>query len=59
MKQKSQGKGPNKSLVRLKYLQKYCNELLSCDQHVSQSADLAKFLQPNEKELKPEFTKNR
>ncbi|XP_032442563.1 NADPH oxidase organizer 1a [Xiphophorus hellerii] len=58
VKQKSQGKGPNKSLVRLKYLQKYCNELLSCDQHVSQSADLAKFLQPNEKELKPEFTKN-
>uniref|UniRef100_A0A3B3UJK8 NADPH oxidase organizer 1a n=1 Tax=Poecilia latipinna TaxID=48699 RepID=A0A3B3UJK8_9TELE len=58
MKQKSQGKGPNKSLVRLKYLQKYCNELLSCDQHVSQSADLAKFLQPNENELKPEFTKN-
>ncbi|XP_014889129.1 NADPH oxidase organizer 1a isoform X2 [Poecilia latipinna] len=58
VKQKSQGKGPNKSLVRLKYLQKYCNELLSCDQHVSQSADLAKFLQPNENELKPEFTKN-
>uniref|UniRef100_A0A3B5LR90 NADPH oxidase organizer 1a n=1 Tax=Xiphophorus couchianus TaxID=32473 RepID=A0A3B5LR90_9TELE len=58
MKQKSQGKGPNKSLVCLKYLQKYCNELLSCDQHVSQSADLAKFLHPNEKELKPEFTKN-
>ncbi|XP_043957126.1 NADPH oxidase organizer 1a [Gambusia affinis] len=58
VKQKSQGKGPNKSLAHLKYLQKYCNELLSCDQHVSQSADLAKFLQPNEKELKPEFTKN-
>uniref|UniRef100_A0A3Q2DQ32 NADPH oxidase organizer 1a n=1 Tax=Cyprinodon variegatus TaxID=28743 RepID=A0A3Q2DQ32_CYPVA len=58
MKQKSQGKGPNKSLVRLKYLQKYCNNLLSCDPRVSQSADLVKFLQPKEKELQPEFTKN-
>ncbi|XP_038163707.1 NADPH oxidase organizer 1a [Cyprinodon tularosa] len=58
VKQKSQGKGPNKSLVRLKYLQKYCNNLLSCDPRVSQSADLVKFLQPKEKELQPEFTKN-
>ncbi|XP_012727823.2 NADPH oxidase organizer 1a [Fundulus heteroclitus] len=58
VKQKSQGKGPDKSLVRIKYLQKYCNDLLSCDQRVSQSADLVKFLQPKEKELQPEFTKN-
>lgn len=58
VKQKSQGKGSNKPLVRLKYLQKYCNELLSCDQRVSQSVDLVKFLQPKESELKPDFTKN-
>ncbi|MEQ2209069.1 hypothetical protein XENOCAPTIV_023690, partial [Xenoophorus captivus] len=40
-------------------LHKYCNELLRCDQQVLQSADLRMFLQPKEKELQPEFTKNR
>lgn len=55
----SQAKGSNKSLVRLKYLQKYCNELLSCDQQVSQSAVLIRFFQAKDQELQPEFTKNR
>ncbi|MED6274442.1 hypothetical protein CHARACLAT_016374 [Characodon lateralis] len=58
VKQKSHGKGLYKSVVCLKYLQKYCNELLRCDQQVLQSADLRRFLQPKEKELQPDFTKN-
>ncbi|XP_017277268.1 NADPH oxidase organizer 1a [Kryptolebias marmoratus] len=58
MKKRSQGKGSNKSLVRLKYLQKYCNDLLSCDPRVSQSADLIRFFQPKGQEPQLEFTKN-
>ncbi|XP_013870349.1 NADPH oxidase organizer 1a [Austrofundulus limnaeus] len=53
----SRSKRSSKSLVRLKYLQKYCNELLSCDPRVSQSADLIQFFQAKDQELQPEFTK--
>ncbi|XP_037544460.1 NADPH oxidase organizer 1a [Nematolebias whitei] len=55
---KSQRTGSNKSLVRLKYLQKYCDELLCCDPRVSQSADLIRFFQAKGQELQSEFTKN-
>uniref|UniRef100_A0A3B4GMT3 NADPH oxidase organizer 1 n=1 Tax=Pundamilia nyererei TaxID=303518 RepID=A0A3B4GMT3_9CICH len=58
VKQKSRGKAPTKSLVRLKYLQKYCNAVLSCDQRVSQSAELIQFLNPKEQDLQPDFAKN-
>ncbi|XP_037647584.1 NADPH oxidase organizer 1-like [Sebastes umbrosus] len=51
-------KGPLKSVKCLKFLQKYCNELLSCDPRVSQHADLFQFLHPNDQDLEPEFTKN-
>ncbi|XP_074513319.1 NADPH oxidase organizer 1-like [Sebastes fasciatus] len=53
-----QKKGPNKSLERLKFLQKYCNELLSCDPRVTQHADLFQFFHPNDQDLQPEFAKN-
>lgn len=59
MKRSGQRKGPSKSLVRLKFLEKYCNELLSCDPRVSQSADLIQFFHPKDQDLQPEFTKNR
>ncbi|XP_028267813.1 NADPH oxidase organizer 1-like [Parambassis ranga] len=58
MKQSSTQKGPTKSMVHLKLLQKYCDELLSSDPRVSQSAELLKFFQPKDKELQPDFTKN-
>ncbi|XP_020491964.1 NADPH oxidase organizer 1a [Labrus bergylta] len=51
-------KSATRSLTRLKSLQKYCNELLSCDPRVSQSADLIQFFHPKEQDLKPEFSKN-
>ncbi|XP_031728096.1 NADPH oxidase organizer 1a [Anarrhichthys ocellatus] len=51
-------KGPTKSLLRLKFLQKYCNKLLSCDEQVSQSADLIQFFHPKDQDLQPEFAKN-
>ncbi|XP_004558417.1 NADPH oxidase organizer 1a [Maylandia zebra] len=58
VKQKSRGKAPTKSLVRLKYLQKYCNAVLSCDQRVTQSAELIQFLNPKDQDLQPDFAKN-
>ncbi|XP_073350557.1 NADPH oxidase organizer 1a [Pagrus major] len=58
MKRSSQRKGPTKSLVRLKFLQKYCNELLSCDPQVTQSAELIQFFHPKDQDLQPEFAKN-
>ncbi|XP_023140615.2 NADPH oxidase organizer 1a [Amphiprion ocellaris] len=58
MRQKSPKKGPNKSMVRLKFLQKYCSELLSCDPRVCQSAGLLQFFHPKDQDLQPEFAKN-
>lgn len=51
-------KGPTKDLYRLKFLQTYCDELLTCDPRVGQSADLVRFLQPRDQDLEPEFNKN-
>ncbi|XP_034749714.1 NADPH oxidase organizer 1a [Etheostoma cragini] len=53
-----QRKGPTRSLVRLKFLQKYCDELLSCDPRVSQSAELIQFFQAKDQDLLPDFAKN-
>ncbi|XP_035036666.1 NADPH oxidase organizer 1a [Hippoglossus stenolepis] len=50
--------GPKKSLLRLKLLHKYCNELLSCDPRVTQSGDLIQFFQPKDQDLQPDFSKN-
>ncbi|KAK2893895.1 NADPH oxidase organizer 1a [Channa argus] len=49
---------PTKSLVCLKLLQKYCDELLSCDPRVCQSADLIQFFHPKAQDLQPGFSKN-
>ncbi|XP_062295160.1 NADPH oxidase organizer 1a [Scomber scombrus] len=57
-KRDRQKKVPAKSMVRLKHLQTYCNELLSCDPGVGQSADLIKFFHPKDQDLQPEFSKN-
>ncbi|XP_034395887.1 NADPH oxidase organizer 1a [Cyclopterus lumpus] len=54
----SQKKGPTQSLQRLRFLQKYCNKLLTCDPQVCQSADLIQFFRPREEDLQPEFSKN-
>lgn len=58
MKQGRQKKGPAKSLLRLKVLQKYVNELLSCDGRVTQSSHLIQFFHPKDQDLLPEFSKN-
>lgn len=51
-------KGPAKDLYRLKFLQKYCDELLSCDPRVGQSAELVRFFHPMDQDLQPGFNKN-
>ncbi|CAL8305719.1 unnamed protein product [Merluccius merluccius] len=53
-----QKKGPSKSLLRLKFLEDYCEQLLSCDPRVSQSADLIRFFHPTAQDLKPEYAQN-
>ncbi|KAF7652823.1 hypothetical protein LDENG_00091890 [Lucifuga dentata] len=58
MKRSGQRKGPAKSLVLLKFLQNYCNDLLSCDAHVTQSPHLIQFFRPKDQDLQPEFSKN-
>ncbi|CAG5897726.1 unnamed protein product [Menidia menidia] len=55
---KKREKAPTKSLVRLKVLQKYCRELLSCDPRVSQCPDLTRFFQPTSQDLDPEYLKS-
>lgn len=57
-KQNPQMKSGSRSLGRLKFLQKYCNDLLSCDPRVCQSTDLIQFFHPTQQDLQPEFSKN-
>jgi len=57
-KAKNSKKGPSKSVLRLKALEQYCNDLLSCDSRVAQSAEFRQFLLPNSKDMSPEFSKN-
>ncbi|XP_056144164.1 NADPH oxidase organizer 1a [Lampris incognitus] len=58
MKRRTKRNGPTKSVVRLKFLEQYCSELLSCDPRVSHSAELIQFFQPQDQDLQPDFAKN-
>lgn len=51
-------KGPSKSVLRLKALEQYCNDLLNSDNRVAHSAEFRQFLLPNSKDMSPEFSKN-
>ncbi|KAK2876578.1 hypothetical protein Q8A67_020674 [Cirrhinus molitorella] len=51
-------KGLAKSVSRLRYLEKYCSNLLQCDTAVSHSTEVIHFFLPTEQELLPEYTKN-
>ncbi|KAL0993110.1 hypothetical protein UPYG_G00103340 [Umbra pygmaea] len=50
--------GSSKSVVYLKYLERYCNELLSCDPRVPQCNELIQFFHPKDRDLQPDFAKN-
>ncbi|MBN3318338.1 NOXO1 oxidase, partial [Atractosteus spatula] len=51
-------KGPSRSVIRLKSVEKYCGELLRCDPKISQSAEVIRFFLPQSQDLQPEFPKN-
>ncbi|XP_015215574.2 NADPH oxidase organizer 1b [Lepisosteus oculatus] len=53
-----QAKGPGRSVIRLKCVEKYCGELLRCDPEISQSAEVIRFFLPQSQDLQPEFPKN-
>ncbi|KAG7265370.1 hypothetical protein CRUP_004458 [Coryphaenoides rupestris] len=53
-----QKKGTSRSVLRLKILEKYCEELLSCDPWVTQSPDLVRFFHPTAQDLNPEYVSN-
>lgn len=51
-------KGFDKSVSRLRNLEKYCSNLLQCDTTVSHSTEVIQFFLPTEQELLPEYTQN-
>ncbi|KAJ7989739.1 hypothetical protein DPEC_G00307650 [Dallia pectoralis] len=51
-------RGSNKMLTQLKYLDKYCTKLFSCDPCVSQCRELLQFFHPKDQDLLPDFAKN-
>ncbi|XP_056324850.1 NADPH oxidase organizer 1b [Danio aesculapii] len=58
MKPTFQLKGLDKSVSRLRNLEKYCSSLLQCDTTVSHSREVIQFFLPTEQELLPEYTQN-
>ncbi|KAL4601510.1 NADPH oxidase organizer 1-like, partial [Arapaima gigas] len=53
-----QRRGSSKAMLRLKALEKYCGELLSCDPSVTQSFEVVQFFQPQNRDLEPDYAKN-
>ncbi|XP_051988013.1 NADPH oxidase organizer 1-like [Xyrauchen texanus] len=58
MRRNMQKWSPSKSVLRLKSLEEYCNELLHSDPQISQSSELIRFLLPKPQELNADFAKN-
>lgn len=59
VKRTFQKKGPNKSVHRVKALEKYSTELIQGDPNVTQSSEVIQFFQPKAHDLEPDFAKNR
>ncbi|XP_020498231.2 NADPH oxidase organizer 1-like [Labrus bergylta] len=53
-----QQKGSKTMVRRMKFLESYCDELLKCDQIVTQSSELTQFFLPKDHDLQTDFTKN-
>ncbi|XP_041671870.1 NADPH oxidase organizer 1-like [Cheilinus undulatus] len=53
-----QQKGSKRSVRRMKFLESYCDELLKCDQIVTQSSELTQFFMPKDHDLQTDYTKN-
>ncbi|XP_040923340.1 NADPH oxidase organizer 1-like [Toxotes jaculatrix] len=53
-----QQKGSKRSVLRMRFLESYCDQLLKCDQTVTQSSEVTQFFIPKAHDLQPDFTKN-
>ncbi|KAM7371053.1 hypothetical protein PAMP_010551 [Pampus punctatissimus] len=50
--------GSKRSVRRMKFLESYCDQLLKCNQTVTQSSEVTQFFTPKDHDLQPDFTKN-
>ncbi|XP_023664920.2 NADPH oxidase organizer 1b [Paramormyrops kingsleyae] len=53
-----QRKGPSRSMLRLKYMENYCTELLACGHNIVQSFEMIQFFTPQNHDLQPDYAKN-
>ncbi|KAF3704618.1 NADPH oxidase organizer 1 NADPH oxidase regulatory protein [Channa argus] len=53
-----QQKGSKRSVLRMKFLESYCDKLLKCDQTVTRTSEVTQFFIPKDHDLQPDFTKN-
>ncbi|KAK2820815.1 hypothetical protein Q5P01_023774 [Channa striata] len=51
-------KGSKRSVLRMRFLESYCDKLLKCDQTVTRSSEVTQFFIPKDHDLQPDFTKN-
>ncbi|KPP79746.1 NADPH oxidase organizer 1-like, partial [Scleropages formosus] len=47
-----------KSMLHLKFLEKYCDKLMKCDPNVTRNNVLVQFFLPRSQDLQPDFAKN-
>ncbi|KAM9837798.1 NADPH oxidase organizer 1b [Aulostomus maculatus] len=58
MRSSLQQRGSKQPLMRMKFLDSYCNKLVMCDQTVTQSSEVTQFFMPKDHDLQPDYTKN-
>ncbi|XP_056153677.1 NADPH oxidase organizer 1-like [Lampris incognitus] len=58
MRSSLQQKGSSRSVRRMRFLERYCCDLMRCDLTVTQSSEVTHFFMPKEHDLQPDFTKN-
>ncbi|KAM4624519.1 NADPH oxidase organizer 1-like [Polymixia lowei] len=58
MKNNRQQKGSSRSVRRMRFLEVYCTELMSCGPTVTQSSEVTQFFMPKDHDVQPDFTKN-
>ncbi|KAG7506883.1 NADPH oxidase organizer 1-like [Solea senegalensis] len=51
-------KGSKRSVLRMKFLESYCDKLLQCEQNIIQSSEVTYFFTPKDQDLESDFTTN-
>lgn len=52
-------KGSKRSVLRMRFLENYCDKLFKCEQDVTRSSEVTYFFLPKEQDLQSDFTNNR